>query len=438
MPQEPAAAPTEFAEAAGQAKLTSQIRGFLSWLGTGRKLTQTGRIGLVDARHLVELLDTGDTIDPKIGDRVFKTKSSEELRQLTVIVEWAKAARLVRVTGSKLVPVQKNAKLADEPLNLVLALLAAYPKLGKALFPGGHWRQSLVGDEFSDIGAALLTALLRGPGPCPLADLSDLAYEMIQARYMLHRLTDSQLGHLRGMIEVDVMLAMSALNLLGVAILDRNSDEVNEYGSADWSKATAELTGLGRYAHARIRGGAQPGDPVLGVRITLAGADNPSVWREVIIPASYTLDRVHAVVQAAMGWQESHLHVFRIAGRDYGIADPDGELGHLDERKFRLGDLVQPADVIEYEYDFGDGWEHELAVEASAPADAARVYPECTGGEGACPPEDCGGLPGFAELKALLDGPPSPERDEMRVWAGEDYDPARFDLAAANAAAGSV
>jgi len=159
-------------EAAGKSELTDQIRSLLAWVGPGRKLTQTGRIGLADARHLVELLGTGDTIDPEIGGRVFKTRSSEDLAHLNRIVEWAKAARLIRVTGTRLM--------------------------------------------------------------------------------------------------------------------------------------------------------------------------------------------------------------------------------------------------------------------------AVRVYPECTGGEGACPPEDCGGPGGFADLKELLAGPPSPEREEMRAWAGEEYDPARFDLAAANAAAGST
>src|SRR6266568_8815618 len=105
--------------AAEHAVLTGQIRSLVAWVGSGRKLTQTGRIGLADARHLVELLGTGDTIDPKIGDRVFKTKSSEELAHLTRIVEWAKAARLVRVTGTRLVPVKKNAALPDRPLDLV-------------------------------------------------------------------------------------------------------------------------------------------------------------------------------------------------------------------------------------------------------------------------------------------------------------------------------
>jgi hypothetical protein len=146
--------------AAADATLTGQIRGLVEWVGAGRKLTQTGRIGLADARHLVELLSTGDTIDPKIGDRVFRTKSSEELGYLDRVVEWAKAARLVRVTGTRLVPVKKNAALTDKPLDLVLALLDIYPRLGKSLFPRGHWRQSVVGDEFSEIGPLLLTALL--------------------------------------------------------------------------------------------------------------------------------------------------------------------------------------------------------------------------------------------------------------------------------------
>lgn len=423
---------------AGQAELVGQIREFLSWLGDGRKLTQTGRIGLGDARHLVDLLSTGDTIDPKIGDQVFKTKSSEGLGGLTRIVEWAKAARLVRVTGTKLVPVHKNAALADKPLDLVLKMLEVYPKLGKPLFPRGHWRQSIVGDEFTDISTELLTALLRSPGPCTLADLSDLAYDMIDARYTFPGITKMQHDHLRGTIRVDVRFAMSALHVLGIVILNRNSDEVNEYGGADWSKGTAELTDLGRYAIRRLRGMAAPGDPVLKIRITLIGVDNPKVWRETIIPAAYTLDRVHMVIQQAMGWRQSHMHVFRIADREYGTLMLDGELEFLDERKFRLGDLVSPGDLIEYEYDFGDCWEHEVLVEAAEDAIVGMTYPACTAGEGACPPEDSGGTPGFADLKEILAGPPSQERDELRAWIGGDYAPEHFDLAKANAAAATI
>src|SRR5579859_6353281 len=141
--------------AAGKAELIVRIRAFLAWVGPGRKLTATGRIGLADARHLVELLGTGDTIDPDIGGRVFKTRSSEDLAHLSRIVEWAKAARLVRVSGNRLMPVKKNAALAERPLDLVLALLEAYPRLGKPFFPRNTWRHSLVGDEFTDLSQEL-------------------------------------------------------------------------------------------------------------------------------------------------------------------------------------------------------------------------------------------------------------------------------------------
>jgi hypothetical protein len=411
--------------AAGKAELIVQVRAFLAWASPGRKLTATGRIGLADARHLVELLGTGDAIDPEIGGRVFKTRSSEDLAHLNRIVEWAKTARLVRVSGTKLMAVKKNAALAERPLDLVLALLEAYPRLGKSLFPRNNWRQSLVGDEFTDISQELVTRLLRSAGPGPLEDLNGIASDVIEARYVLTDLTELQHDSLRRMIAVDVTIAMAALHVLGVVVLDREAGSVM-------------LTDLGRYAVRRVRGMAQPGDPVLQMRVTLADVDGPPVWRQVMIPAGYTLDRVHGVIQATMGWQNYHLHMFRIAGRDYGPAHPEIELEMLDEKQFRIGDLMKTGGLAGYEYDFGDGWEHELAVEASPAADAVTVYPACTGGGGACPPEDCGGPGGFAELKELLAGPPGPEREEMRAWAGDDYDAAHFDLAAANTAAGSI
>jgi hypothetical protein len=148
---------------------------------------------------------------------------------------------------------------------------------------------------------------------------------------------------------------------------------------------------------------------------------------------------VHRVIQATMGWQNSHLHAFRLGDETYAAPDPDDEMGYLDETKFRFRDLVAGVvDRIDYEYDFGDGWEHALVVEARTVAQDGTVYPECVAGEGACPPEDCGGSHGFAELKAVLAGPPSAERDALLQWAGGDYDPIRFDLSAANVAVSAV
>jgi hypothetical protein len=414
----------ELTTAAEKAELTGQIRSFMVWLGEGRKLTQTGRIGLADARHLVELLGTGDRIDPEIGDRVFKTKSSEQLPHLTRIVEWMKAARLVRVTGGRLVPVKKNAVLTSRPLDLVLALLEAYPRLGKSLFPRNTWRQSLVGDEFTFIGPELLTTLLVNHGPCPMGELKEVAFEAIAASYLLDRLSPQQMEILRRTTDIDVAIAMAALDVLGVVVVDQGSD-------------TVELTALGRFAIRRQRGMAEPGDPVLQLRITLMDVDDPPVWRQVLIPAAYPLSRVHRVIQAAMGWENYHLHAFRIGTTTYG-PDPEGELGYADETTARLADVARVGTRIGYEYDFGDGWEHQVVVEARAVAEADKSYPACIAGEGACPPEDSGGAYGFEQLKELLAGPRSAERDEMREWAGDDYDPARFDLTAADAAVAAV
>jgi len=137
-----------------------------------------------------------------------------------------------------------------------------------------------------------------------------------------------------------------------------------------------------------------------------------------------------------MGWEYYHLHAFRVGKVSYGPADPDDELGYLDERKFQLSGLRTRR--ICYEYDFGDSWEHELVIEERTTAADGAHYPACVAGEGECPPEDCGGSYGFAELKALLAGPPSTEREEILEWAGGEYDPSRFDLAAASRAVAGI
>ena len=414
----------DFEAAADKAKLTGQIRSFMTWLGEGRKLTQTGRIGLADARHLVELLDTGDRIDPEIGDRIFKTRSSEQLPYLTRVEAWMKAARLIRVTGTRLVPVKKNAGLADRPLDLMLALLDAYPRLGKSLFPRNAWRQSLVGDEFAFIGPEILTRLVTHQGPCPLGDLKAPPSTRSRPCICSTGSANCRWKCCRERSRPTSPIAVAALSVLGVVVVDQAND-------------TAGLTDLGRFAIRRLRGMAEPGDPVLQVRITLRYVDDPPVWRQVLIPAAYPLSRVHRVIQAAMGWEDCHMHAFQIGKTTYG-PDPEGEIGYADETKARLADVARVRTRIGYEYDFGDSWEHELVVEARTVAEDGQTYPACIAGEGACPPEDCGGVYGFAELKEVLAGPDSAERDEMLEWADEDFDPSHFDLAAANATVAAI
>jgi hypothetical protein len=121
------------AAAPAEAEPLRRLQAFTRWVGAGRRLTQTGRITLTDARELVGLLGTGDVIDPQIGDRVFRTKSSEELRGITLVAEWAKASGLVRRTSGKLVAVKKQAGLLERPLELWARMFEAFPRLGEAL-----------------------------------------------------------------------------------------------------------------------------------------------------------------------------------------------------------------------------------------------------------------------------------------------------------------
>lgn len=167
------------------------------------------------------------------------------------------------------------------------------------------------------------------------------------------------------------------------------------------------------------------------LRITLADV-TPPVWRRVLIPGGYTLDRVHRTIQHAMGWQNCHLHSFEIDGVQYGEPDPDGELAVRDELEFRLDAVAGKGDRFTYTYDFGDWWEHHITVEDVFPADPDAAYPVCREGERACPPEDVGGPGGYALLLEALTDPGHRDHAAIRDWIGRRYDPDAFQPEAAS------
>ncbi|WP_293371686.1 plasmid pRiA4b ORF-3 family protein [Nevskia sp.] len=173
--------------------------------------------------------------------------------------------------------------------------------------------------------------------------------------------------------------------------------------------------------------------PLCEVKITLRDTE-PEPWRRVRISAGITLDRLHAVLQRAMGWTDSHLHEFEIRGKRYGMVlnDPIDDDPPADERKVRLIDVVGPKMRFIYRYDFGDGWEHEVKIERVLEPSPELKTPVCLAGEFACPPEDCGGVPGYEDLIAVLAGQDCEEKDEMLTWIGGPFDPLAFDIDAAN------
>jgi hypothetical protein len=177
---------------------------------------------------------------------------------------------------------------------------------------------------------------------------------------------------------------------------------------------------------------ASPTVNVHQIKVVLRGAE-PPIWRRLQVPASMTLADLHHVLQVAMGWGDCHLHQFTIAGVRYGIDDGEGwGLACKDERRAKLYQVARKGATFGYEYDFGDGWEHDIFVENVIPVEAA--YPVCLAGERACPPEDCGGVWGYDDFLRALADPAREDGEELLEWVVGEFDPERFDLAAVNRA----
>src|SRR5438477_7049629 len=177
---------------------------------------------------------------------------------------------------------------------------------------------------------------------------------------------------------------------------------------------------------------APPAGKVHCLKVILQGTD-PPVWRRLLVRSNTTLADVHQILQWAMGWENSHLHQFHFGNTTYGPSSfADFGPRPKDEGRARLATVAPLGTQFMYEYDFGDGWEHIVEVEKVLPAGDGEHYPRCVGGERACPPEDCGGSWGYAEMLDTINSGPSDERDELLDWLGDTFDPDHFDADALN------
>lgn len=163
----------------------------------------------------------------------------------------------------------------------------------------------------------------------------------------------------------------------------------------------------------------------------------PPIWRRVLAMSSMRLDEFHSLLQVVMGWSESHLHQFVFDGKRYGEPDPefDFELDDpmLNEKEFRIEQLLKKEkDVLVYEYDFGDGWEHKILLEKILPFNPEQPLPKCIAGRRHCPPEDVGGPWGYEDFLEIYQDSSHPEHEEMREWAGDYFEPEAFDILEVN------
>jgi hypothetical protein len=169
------------------------------------------------------------------------------------------------------------------------------------------------------------------------------------------------------------------------------------------------------------------------IKITLLDI-KPPIWRSVAVPGDITLAKLHNVIQAVMGWTNSHLHEFRSKDMVFAVPDPEYDtVDVINERRVKLSDVIEkPKRQFQYIYDFGDDWIHQILVEQIGPPEPGMRYPICLAGKRACPPEDCGGSWGYENMLKALADPNHEEHETMVDWIGDDFDSEEFDLEETN------
>jgi hypothetical protein len=168
------------------------------------------------------------------------------------------------------------------------------------------------------------------------------------------------------------------------------------------------------------------GERIFQFKITLNGTE-PPIWRRIQVPETFTFWDLHVAIQDAMGWNDSHLHEFRVKDPSLGLTEVvgipveefEGETKVHPGLEKKIADYFLAAGATaDYVYDFGDNWRHTLELEGIIPRKEGIRYPLCIDGKRACPPEDCGGIEGFHDFleAALVLG--HKDHGQTLTWAG--------------------
>ncbi len=173
---------------------------------------------------------------------------------------------------------------------------------------------------------------------------------------------------------------------------------------------------------------------VYQIKIQLKNA-KPTIWRRVKLNSTTSLNDLHKIIQSTMGWENAHLHQFVVGDKYYMSAEEVKENLEFDDynRNVDYTDIIiadvlkKEKDKIEYEYDFGDGWEHIVTLEKIFENEII-LYPKCIKGKAACPPENCGGVWGYMNIIKTMKNPKHPEYEDIKNWLGGGLDIDDFDI----------
>lgn len=195
-----------------------------------------------------------------------------------------------------------------------------------------------------------------------------------------------------------------------------------------------ELKYLGEHNEVSRTSSERLKKPIYQFKISLKRIE-PLIWRRIQVPGEVTLHKLCMVFLETMGWNVSHLHELIIRGQRYCVPGDDYEYsrGSIDERSANLNEvLFHENEKFTFDYDFGDGWEHEIVVEKIFPKKNHPAYPICLEGARACPPDDCGGTRGYQDFLEAISDSHHPEHERMLTWIGGSFDLEAFDIDSVN------
>ena len=154
----------------------------------------------------------------------------------------------------------------------------------------------------------------------------------------------------------------------------------------------------------------------------------PKIWRRLLVNSDILLVDLHRIIQTAMGWTNSHLHLFNDGMTDYAPREFEVE-GSRNSRTIKLNSILKKEkSKILYEYDFGDSWNHDIILEKIIKEEETGQIPRCIKGKRNCPPEDCGGTWGYSDLLLTISNPKHEDYESMMEWLGGNFDPEHFDI----------
>jgi hypothetical protein len=227
-----------------------------------------------------------------------------------------------------------------------------------------------------------------------------------------------------------VMLTLRELERLGEEIIE-SSHFADKSDKARLNALLDKVDALLHEIEGKDRLVVAPGG-IYQFKVTLKGS-KPPIWRRIQVPDG-TLGELHEILQIVMGWEYAHLHQFIARGEYYGMTPEPGFLDMgpetTDENEVLISEVLRKGRKgrLIYEYDFGDGWEHEVVLEKALAPEPGVDYPRCIDGARACPPEDCGGVWGYADFLDAIGDSSHPNHEDMIEWIGGTFDPDEFSV----------